>query len=437
MSRTLNPSPATRAGTDKKNPSPEPAIFRKAALERLSTPEQLDYLLPITSPIGWLALTVCCVLLFLILLWGFLGLIPEKVSGKGILIRGGVVYDVAAATDGIIDDLLKKSGQVVQPGEIVARIRRPDLDLKIALTRRKLEDLTSQNADISSREDSNNSITLKALKDEQATRQKMIADLSQQEPPNQDRLRNQEELQAKGLATQSAVIDARQNLFTVQHQISENKVRLTEISSEELRLNRETQERRYDRQKEIDETFRQLREHESERDLTDKVICPYKGRVLEQLQERGNPVTAKDRLFTVETEQGQMQAVIYIPAEQGKKVRAAMEVQVAPSTVKPEEFGFILGKVENLSVFPSTPEGMQRVLRNERLVSELSKRGAPIAVTTILSESPDTPSGFKWSSPLGPPVGIFSGTLCSGSIVVARKHPVEYVIPKIKETLGL
>ena len=434
MSQTLNTSPGTPLGTAKAS---NPTIFRKAALERLSTPEQLDYLLAITSPLGWLALLTAAALVALVICWGFFGYIPEKVSGRGILIRGGVVYDISAATDGIITDLLTKPGEEVNAGDIVAKIRRPELELKISLTQRKYDDLRAQDADITAREDKNNAVTLKALADEKATRQQMISDLNQQEAPLSDRLQNQEELQAKGLATQSAVIDARQNLFTVQHQISENKVRLTEITSEELRTNRETQERRYDRQKEIDETYRQLRQYTSERDLTDKVVSPYKGRVLEQLQERGNPVTSKDRLFTVETEQGKMQAVIYIPAEQGKKVRNQMEVEVAPSTVKPEEFGYILGQVDSFSMFPSTPDGMQRVLRNERLVSELAKQGAPIAVIAILRESAETPSGFQWSSPQGPPIGIYSGTICSGSIVVARKHPVEYVIPKIRETLGI
>ena len=132
-----------------------------------------------------------------------------------------------------------------------------------------------------------------------------------------------------------------------------------------------------------------------------------------------------------------MQAVLFIPAGDGKKVSVGMQVQISPSTVKPEEFGFMLGQVKSVSLFPSTPEGMQRVLRNDQLVKELAQRGSPIEVVTDLLLDPTTRSGFKWSSPQGPPLGIFSGTLCTGSIVVDRKRPVEYVIPKIKETFGI
>jgi HlyD family secretion protein len=80
---------------------------------------------------------------------------------------------------------------------------------------------------------------------------------------------------------------------------------------------------------------------------------------------------------------------------------------------------------------------MERVLRNEQLVKELSHAGSPIEVTADLFRDPNTRSGYRWSSPLGPPIGIFSGTLCNGNIVVDRKRPVEFVVPKIKETLGL
>jgi len=132
-----------------------------------------------------------------------------------------------------------------------------------------------------------------------------------------------------------------------------------------------------------------------------------------------------------------MQAVIYVPGGEGKKVVDGQEIQVSPSTVKAEEYGFILGNVTSVSYFPSTPEGMKVVLRNEELVKELSSKGAPIEVTALLTKDSTTKSGYKWSSSQGPPTGIFSGTQAKGSIVVDRKPPIEFVIPKIKEILGI
>jgi HlyD family secretion protein len=429
-------SPETPKAGEKEQ-APPSSIFRKAALERLSSPEQLDYLMSITSPIAWIALAAIAVLALLIILWGFVGFIPAKVSGKGILIRGGSVFDVSAGSDGVITDLTVKPGDEIVAGQSIAIISQSGLDLKILLARRKLQDLQAQDADITTREDQNNAAALKALTEENETRSKVISDLKQQEGSLADRLKNEQELQAKGLTTQSTVITARDSLFSVQHQVSDNQVRLTEIISEKVKLSRETQEKRNTRKKEIDDTQRQLHEYETQREWSTKVLSPYRGRVLEKLVERGNLVSTKDRIITIETNESAMQAVLFIPAGDGKKVNVGMEVQISPSTVKPEEFGFMLGEVKSVSLFPSTPEGMQRVLRNDQLVKELSQRGSPIEVTADLLPNPATQSGYKWSSPQGPPIGIFSGTLCTASIVVDRKRPVEYVIPKIKETLGI
>jgi HlyD family secretion protein len=80
---------------------------------------------------------------------------------------------------------------------------------------------------------------------------------------------------------------------------------------------------------------------------------------------------------------------------------------------------------------------MKVVLRNEELVKDLSTTGAPIEITGDLYQDRSTKSGYRWSSSQGPSTGIFSGTLAQASIVVDQKPPIDFVIPKIKEILGL
>ena len=61
MSQTSNTSQVTPPNTtEKKAAAPEKVIFRKAALERLSSPEQLDYLMSITSPADWYSIQPVC-----------------------------------------------------------------------------------------------------------------------------------------------------------------------------------------------------------------------------------------------------------------------------------------------------------------------------------------------------------------------------------------
>ncbi len=66
-------------------------VFRKAALDRMSSPEQLDRLLRVTTPKAWLALLVTVGLLGAAAAWGFFGELTTRVTGQGVLIRSGGV----------------------------------------------------------------------------------------------------------------------------------------------------------------------------------------------------------------------------------------------------------------------------------------------------------------------------------------------------------
>jgi HlyD family secretion protein len=155
-------------------------------------------------------------------------------------------------------------------------------------------------------------------------------------------------------------------------------------------------------------------------------------------------VTEGKPILRVEPDTSEIEAVIYVPAEEAKKIqidergqpRAFIAARISPTTVKPEEFGFIEGKVRNVSAYPVTKDGLIRVLHTDTLVERLTKDGAPIEVRVTLSRAA-TPSGYKWSSSIGPQVAISTGTLCQGSFEIARKTPISYVIPAIRKTLGM
>ena len=93
------------------------------------------------------------------------------------------------------------------------------------------------------------------------------------------------------------------------------------------------------------------------------------------------------------------------------------------------------GEVREVSGFPTTPQGMLRVLENATLVAEFSQGGAPIEVTVAL-EKADTRSGFRWTSAAGPPTPITSGTLCEGTITITRRQPISLLIPMLRKSVG-
>jgi HlyD family secretion protein len=162
--------------------------------------------------------------------------------------------------------------------------------------------------------------------------------------------------------------------------------------------------------------------------------------VLEVMTEQGDMVASGEPILSLDLTGRSVKnlvAVLYIPSIEGKRVRVGMPVQIAPSTVKQEEYGMMLGRVTYVSDFPATTKGMGRVLKNDQLVNVLSGSGAPYEVHADLMVAPETVSRYKWSSSNGPPLVIRSGTLATASIEVRAERPIGMVIPLFRKYTGI
>ncbi|MEW5729657.1 MAG: NHLP bacteriocin system secretion protein, partial [Pseudomonadota bacterium] len=171
------------------------------------------------------------------------------------------------------------------------------------------------------------------------------------------------------------------------------------------------------------------------------VLSPYDGDVVEAKANVGDIVDKGAELLTVlpartgQAKDDDLVAVLYVPPNDGKKVRPGMVAQVAPSTIKREEYGFILGKVKSVAEIPSSAEGMMRTLKNQQLVEALSGGGAPFEVVVELERDPATPTGFRWSSSRGPEGDINTGTLADAQVTVREIHLISLAIPALEQLL--
>ena len=68
-------------------------VYRKAALERISSPEQLDKMIVITSPTLWLAVLGGIVIVAAALLWSVFGRLPISVETTGVFVSEQLAHD--------------------------------------------------------------------------------------------------------------------------------------------------------------------------------------------------------------------------------------------------------------------------------------------------------------------------------------------------------
>jgi hypothetical protein len=99
------------------------SIFRKQALERLESPEQLDRLIRITNPRGWLALIGLALLIGIATVWAVFGRVTQSESAQGILIREGGVQVIPATVAGQVRAVEVAVGDVVSDGHRAIELR--------------------------------------------------------------------------------------------------------------------------------------------------------------------------------------------------------------------------------------------------------------------------------------------------------------------------
>ena len=98
-------------------------IFRASAVERFSSPEQLDQLIDVTRPADWAGAFVVGFCLVAVLIWSVVGRIPTRVAGEGILIsNAGRLVDAVSTVGGRLAAVDVAVGDHVSQGEIVAHI---------------------------------------------------------------------------------------------------------------------------------------------------------------------------------------------------------------------------------------------------------------------------------------------------------------------------
>ena len=95
------------------------------ARDKEPNPSQVDRLLVITRPMDWLSLWALVLLLVALGGWMFLGNVPVKVSGEGMLAGSGGIRSISASTSGEISDLLVKEGDVIKKGDVLCHLNDP------------------------------------------------------------------------------------------------------------------------------------------------------------------------------------------------------------------------------------------------------------------------------------------------------------------------
>jgi HlyD family secretion protein len=405
-------------------------LFRKAALDKLSSPERLDVLMRVTSPMGWLALGTIGAILIGVIAWSLLGTIPDRIDGRGILLRGGGVLEIKATGTGTITSLNLKVNDTVKTAQLIGQITEAqDADQKLEVQRQDLESRRREYDSTVSIEQGN----VAQAQRTKSTIQSEIIDLEGKHARDEAEVARLKPLYESKSITETRWTQAIQAVETTNSQIRQRRnslgdqdslirsasgriaIKLEAVRSAEVRLQ---------------EMMKGVKEQTA-------VSSQVAGRVIEVRKGIGDRVEAGETIAAVEPVASEIQVIAFVAADVAKRIKSPMPTEISPTNVKREEYGFMLGNVRVVGELAASPQYVQNTLRNEAMVKEMTGAGGSVTeVRAVLREAKDTPSGYEWSTSTGPPFKIDSGTIVNVNVIVDRKRPITLVMPFLKKTFG-
>ncbi len=415
-------------------------LFRESALERLSSPEQLDQLLQVMSPRGWISLIAVWALLAAIIAWSILARVPSTVEGKGIIVAGGGLKVVVSPGNGRLTEILPEVGDPVVEGQVVATIDQQGLEDQRDETSSQLEELKAQHElllELDRREEE----VQKNLADTENLRLEQTAEFAQERIDRLDeRLVIVKDLIAKGAMTKIDRHKVVEDIEDTKLEERQARLQIKQLAAKNREASFQRDRRRMERELKLVELTGKLSMLESRLERESNVRSHFDGMVVEVRAAVQTTVGVGDQILVIQPEASaseRLQAILYVSAATGGRIELGDVVHISPDTVKREEYGSMVGSVSFVDSKPTSKQAMLARLNDSDLVEKFTRDiGVLRELHVSLNPDESTFSGYEWSTVSGPPTKISAGTLCTGSVTVDTQRPFQLVIPMARKKLG-
>lgn len=412
-------------------------LFRQEALDRLSSPEQLDEAIVITSSGSWIAAVGVLLLLATFIVWAFTAHIPTRIQGQGILFSGGgQVVDAISSAPGTLLRPYVKVGDKVHKGDVIAEILQPDIAAKLDVA--KAQAKANQDAYEAMRNQQAALINAKKANAEarKASLEAQIKAAEQRHAAYEKLVSAQEKLSAGGITTAAALQQAREQLANATLDLATARTGLLALAAEQLSMESDAQRVRFEQDQKTRATEAEIRQLEFQLSAYGKITSPADGTLVEWKTPFGAFTPAATRIASVASGKGSLEFMLYVPPAQGKRIEPGMPVYIELGGMQKEQWGTLVGHVRSVSDFPATREGMQAILQNDGLVSRFSKEGSPFGVIVELDHDATTVSGYRWSGGTGALANLSAGTTGTAKVTIDSRKPVSFLLPFIRKVSG-
>jgi HlyD family secretion protein len=382
--------------------------------------------------------------------------VPLKLDGRGILLTkhyqgSESVLQVTAPATGRLEKVAVTIGSAVKAGDVLAEIEQKALRDEVASATANLTLLREEDARMS-RLDADETDARDAAEGQlkQAIERSIEHERSRL-VTHRRIVAGDQSLKARRMVSDSDALKSQAESDQVESSIATDEARLHQIDYDRVRDDTTHRRAALKRKLAVSEAETRLALLQARFDRDTRIVSPYDGTIVDLLITRHAPVEIgmpAVLLRPAGTELRGLEAIIFVPAGLGKKVRVGDAVEVAPDTVQRQDHGFIRGEISSISEMPCTDQAMLAELKHPALVASFIERYRGQVLLIIHGTLRDAPAlaasssraplnRLDWSSSSGAFQAVSSGTLCSASIVVDRRPLISMAMPWFKGLIGL
>lgn len=406
-------------------------------ITRPPSPDRLDRALQVNTSLGWLALAALAAVVAGAILWSFLSTAPVKVSAQGMLLSSLGIADVNATGTGRIVAIRARVGDKVRRGDALAEIGQFDTADKLRSKELELVGLRGERQRLEEFQSRVGAAQAQLAHDRKEGLEARVESLRRRIDSLLDMERNTRSLVEKGVIVQARLLETVNERTRAQDDYAQTRNSLIQLVAE-----RETQKAQNEREILAIDMKIAAAEREAEvlKGLLSRattVQAPTDGTIVEAafgLNDLVQTGMAIMRMLPAGSSNSLL-AMVYVSGAEGKRVRPGMAVQIVPANARLQRDGYMEARVVEVSNLPATRESMQRVLKNEGLVQQLTAKGPPFEVVVALARDPASPTGFRWSMGQGLPSPPESGTIAEAKIVVDRIPVIALAVPRAETVL--
>lgn len=409
------------------------SLFRADAVRKLRDPQQLDTAIKLTSPSGWIALVAIAVIVATFVVWVFVGSLPFRANGLGVLlVNDSEIFTLPAPITGRIGAIEVAVGDTVKKDQPLLRLEVPETEAQLRAAQSALANIKAQRAQRGVEVDQDIASRKANTAEEIAGQDRKAADLRERLGYLQSRRNDERQELERGFITRDTLETTEETIDSTRQQLRAVDLAIAQARSSQTEFEAGLRRQIAELDQQVLEAENNVKILEAQLGVQHIIASPVDGIVTEVSTQVGQISEIGTRLMTVSSLGEGLQMLAYLPVSKGKRVEKGMTALVTPTTVERDIYGSISGIVLSVSELPASEAELRDRLNNSELVEQMLAAGAPIEIVVDLKTDPTTTSGLDWSSSDGPPVKITPGTTALATINVQEVVPIQLVIPVVQ-----